>query len=143
MNWWYTVEGITNDGIRIEVWLNGLKNWDPVSAPYSMAKPKDLGSAIGNHRWVKYYEYVNWGNAIDITRLNFGRYICREYNARHSAGKRLWKFNLIFHAEETNLEGLPPYPLEDSTFWSHECYERITNPHFKGTGVTPEPLKKG
>jgi len=123
MNWWYTIEGLLDDESRVEIWRDGLLKWQPTVAPFSVSKPESLGKVIGNHRWVKYYEYLNWGENVDIVRLNFGRYICREYNSRHAGKTRLWKFNLIFHREENMLNG-PAVQLNDAVFWAHVCYEK-------------------
>lgn len=140
INWWYTIEGVQDDGTRIEIWRNGLEKWKGNPAPYSVAKPDNLGEVIGNHRWIKYYEFVNWApeESVNIVRLNFGRYICREYNKRNFDGAKLWKFNIMFRSEDNLLDGTK-VPRFDEVFWSHQCFEKIGNPHFRGDGSTPPP----
>lgn len=123
LNWWYTIEGLRDDTSKIEIWRNGLQNWKPELAPFSVAKPESLGDTVGNHRWIKFYEFFNWGENLDVVRLNFGRYLCREWNKRYRGTERLWKYNIIFHREE-NILNAPPQPLNDIVFWGHECYDR-------------------
>jgi len=123
LNWWYTIEGVREDGKRMEIWRNGLQNWKATMEPFSIEKPLYLGDTVGNHRWVKYYEYLNWGPNGDEVRLSFGRYICREWNKRYHGQDRLWRFSLIFRSEENVLDG-PAILLEPNTLWTHECYVR-------------------
>lgn len=123
MNWWYTVEGVLDDGRKAEIWLNGLQKWEPAIEPYSVDKPTNVGKVVGNHRWIKFYEYVNWGDQVETVRLNFGRYICREYNYRNRGKNRLHTFEIIFHSEQNQL-GAPALPLNNIKYWSHLCYEK-------------------
>lgn len=143
INWWYTIEGTKEDGTRIEIWRNGLENWVGTAAPYSVAKPENLGDVVGNHRWVKYYEFINWAppGVVDVVRLNFGRYICREWNSRYQGGDLLWKFNIIFRSEDNLLDGTH-VPRMDEVYWSHACFEKIANNNFKGPGQTQRPTGK-
>lgn len=134
INWWYTIEGALDDGTKVELWLNGLQKWEAVHEPYSVAKPTNLGEVTGNHRWVKYYEFLNWGGNSEDIRLHFGRYVCREYNRRHWGRERLWQWNLVFHTEENQLDGKPPIPQKDVNFWSHYCYDKINNENIVSFG---------
>eukprot|EP00026_Physarum_polycephalum_P005780 Phypoly_transcript_05818.p1 GENE.Phypoly_transcript_05818~~Phypoly_transcript_05818.p1 ORF type:complete len:625 (+),score=40.45 Phypoly_transcript_05818:215-1876(+) len=123
-NWWYTIEGVQDDGTKIEIWRQGhLTNWVGVKEPYETKEPENLGSVIGNHRWVKFYEYVNWGDNPEVVRLGFGRYICREWNAKYQGPERLHTFNIIYHQAENLLDGAR-IPLKSTVWWSHMCYEK-------------------
>jgi len=122
-NWWYTIEGKLDDDTKVEIWKDGLTKWEARKEPFNQKKPEDLGAAIGNHKWVKLYEYINWGDNVEIVRLNFGRYICREWNGRYQGAQRLHTFSLIYHQEENLLDG-SRLPLRSQVWWSHMCYEK-------------------
>jgi len=121
--WWYTVEGTLDDGSQMELWRNeGMFNWKGNPAPYNRNKPSPFAATIGNHRWFKLYESMNAGPHEEVIRLNLGRYICREYNARHPEN-RVYQFNIIYRNEQQHLDGTRTQ-LGDVTFWSHICYDK-------------------
>lgn len=53
----------------------------------------------------------------------FGRWICREYNARHFREKRLYHFRVIFLIEDQPLGG-PRTNRRSEELWEHVCYEK-------------------
>ncbi|EGC29606.1 hypothetical protein DICPUDRAFT_158792 [Dictyostelium purpureum] len=122
-HWWYTFEGTLDNGDRVELWNNdGLFTWEPNYEPYTRDKPNPYPSCIGNHRWFKVYENLNNGAGYELIRLGLGKWICREYNARHF-DNRLWKFNIIYRNELQHLNNTRSL-LPDQNLWSHICYNK-------------------
>eukprot|EP01132_Coremiostelium_polycephalum_P004161 gene4161-5209_t len=126
IHWWYTYEAELDDGTQMELWNNeGLFTWEGNPAPYSREKPDPYHECIGNHRWFKVYENINTGNGYELVRLGMGRWVCREWNARHTGDKRLYKFNMVYRNEKQNLDDTRTL-LNDVVLWSHVCYDKPT-----------------
>ncbi|EFA76512.1 hypothetical protein PPL_10280 [Heterostelium album PN500] len=124
IHWWYTFEAELDDGQQTELWANdGLFTLEGNPAPYSRDKPYPYASCIGNHRWFKVYENLNTGSGYELIRLGMGRWICREWNLKHTGPKRLHKFNIVYRNEKQNLDNTRTL-LNDVILWSHVCYEK-------------------
>jgi len=98
-------------------------NWEP-NIPVRWEKPDPYHLSFKNHRWFKYYENgINTHPNNDQLRLNWGRYICREYNARHFGKERLYKFSIHWMNELANPDSkriLQP----KQTLWNHVCFDK-------------------
>jgi len=122
-HWWYVFEGNLDDGTQVEIFKNeGLWNWEP-NQPFNFDKPDPFSNSFGNHRWYKYFENGYNGRDTETLRLNFGRYLCREYNSRHFGSKMLYKFTIHFVIEHQNADGTRT-PYTHSPLWNHICYEK-------------------
>lgn len=56
-------------------------------------KPRSLHESMGNHRWFKIFENgLNAHEEREVLKLNFGRWLCREYNERHQGSERLYTY---------------------------------------------------
>jgi len=103
----------------------GLFNWEPHELTWS--KPDPFWRSVKNHRWFKYYENgINSHPNNDQLRLYMGRYICREFNARHFGDSRVWKFSIHWMSEraDADRQELPRIQQEKQTLWNHVCYDR-------------------
>jgi len=123
--WYYVIEGELDNGQKVELWRHGgLLHWQSVEMTW--AKPDVLWPSFKNHRWFKYYENgINSHTFNDLLRLNWGRYICREYNSRHIGKEALFKFLIHWVPEQVNPD--KPKEREERTkqiIWNHICYER-------------------
>lgn len=97
---------------------------------------------MGNHRWFKLFENgLNSHDYREELRLNFGRWLCREYNSRHDGDDRLYLFEVCLHrpfdflrhkfsihwmnerVDVVKQDGTR-YPLPRQTLWNHMCYEK-------------------
>ncbi len=108
---WYVIPGTLADGRIIDVFKNG--------APVNFAKPARVSSSYPDYRWQKYL--MNMANSnYSAYRLYFGKYICRQWNERHSGLTTLENFE-IFYVQEFTLSGgikTAPQPI---SLWRHEC----------------------
>jgi hypothetical protein len=125
--WWYNIEGDLHDGRKAEVSNDGaLFTFEP-NLPHSFDKPYSVHVSMGNHRWFKLFENgLNAHEYREELRLNFGRWLCREYNSRHTGDDRLWKFSIHWMNERIDVQKQDGtrYPLPRQTLWNHMCYDR-------------------
>jgi len=126
VTWWYNFEGYLDDGTHVELFNDGaLHSFEP-NTPHTFNKP-NVHESIGNHRWFKLFENgLNSHSQREEIRLYFGRWFCREYNARHFGSKKLHKYSIHFMYERLNFEKMDGsrYPPAKETIWNHICYEK-------------------
>jgi len=126
ITWWYNFEGYLDDGTHVELFNNGAMHNFEANVPHTFDKP-DIHLSIGNHRWFKLFENgINSHSQREDIRLYFGRWFCREYNARHSGTKRLWKYSIHFVFERLDMAKMDGsrFPPARETIWNHLCYEK-------------------
>jgi len=123
---YYTIVAKLEGGEEIELWRNGgifewvgnkQVNWDP---------PEPFHVPFYNHRWFKYYETYNRGmDNVEVhpLRLAFGRYLCREWNNRHSGNDTLYTFDVFYmwHDRYENYTFSEPH---QELIWGHICYDK-------------------
>ncbi len=86
----------------------------------SWEKPQDVAGIYKNVQWRQYLYWIREPGNHDQFRQHFGRYICREWNARHAGAEQLKDFQIIYMHEET----LPGYQLstpQKVVLWEHSC----------------------
>jgi hypothetical protein len=125
--WWYNIEAELHDGRKAEISYDGaLFTFEP-NIPHTFDKPYSVHNSMGNHRWFKLFENgLNSHEYREDLRLNFGRWMCREYNSRHDGNDRVHKFSIHWMSErvDTQKQDGTRYPLPKQTLWNHMCYER-------------------
>lgn len=125
-HFWYNIDATLDDGRNVELFSNaGLFTWEPSEQTWQ--KPDPFYINFKNHRWFKFFENgVNSHPRNDVLRLNFGRWICRNYNARHSGEDRLYTFQLNYMSE--SYDGLKPFAPRvaqpKQLLWNHRCYDK-------------------
>ena len=120
-NWWINIKAQLVDGIELELFSDeGLFRW--VGTNFTGEPPNPVHKSFKNHRWFKYFENGFNSDFGDI-RLLFGRYICREWNARHNKGRILWTFQVLLTSESINLDGSKPVRFLPNTLWNHQCFD--------------------
>jgi hypothetical protein len=115
---WYVMPGTLED--RQEVDLMGVTRDDFNLHEVSWEKPQDVRSNFKNEHWRKYLENVR-GYEYTGAHQYLARYICREWNARHTGSEQLTNFEIIYMSELT----LPDYeysPPKQSVLWEHSCF---------------------
>lgn len=125
--WWYNIEGELGDHTKVELFANGALFTHIPNIPHSFDKPPSNRVYMGfkNHRWFKYFENgYNHHSAYETIRLEFGRWVCREFNGVHEGDKRLWKFSVHLMSEYDNAQhdGTRTFAGKQ-TVWNHLCYE--------------------
>eukprot|EP01133_Synstelium_polycarpum_P012399 gene12399-14551_t len=93
-HWWHAIHGDLEDGTQVELFKNNTFHdmGGPINTVVDFEKPIPFDTTYGNHRWFKYWE--NGFNAYggDALRLEAGRFICRQFNAKHFGPKMLYRF---------------------------------------------------
>jgi len=120
-HFWHIIQAKLADGSEVELFKDGaLWTWKP-NEPFSFTHPKDQFITYRSHPWYKFWESYNWNDASDVLRLNFGRWVCREYNKRHGGTpKELKTFNVWINWESVNLDHSRT-PGDREILWQHVC----------------------
>ena len=118
-DFWYTIEGNTSAGTKVEVWRNGgFFTWEG-NEYTGFDKPEPVWYSFRNHRWFKYFEVYNQADREGM-RLGLGRYICREYNTHHPDAKihiyRVWVI------EERHFLNGSSEIFSKIVLWEHKCW---------------------
>jgi hypothetical protein len=117
---WYVIPGTLRSEQQVD--LMPLTRDDFNLHEVSWEKPRYVPSTFKNEHWREYLENIS---QVDYAnqRLHFGRYLCREWNARYAGDQQLEAFQITYMLEET----LPDYrtaTLENVVLWEHNCFER-------------------
>jgi len=120
-HWYYIFQAELEDGREVEIFKNeGLFRWE-YNIPFNFDKPEPFAPSFKNHRWYKFFEMGFNGANHENVRLNFGRWVCREWNARHEGNDRLYHYTVHFLLEWQNLYG-DRNPPTKQVLWDHICY---------------------
>lgn len=120
-HWYYVIQAQGDTGEEFELFRNeGIFKWEG-NKPFSFDKPSPFHLSFKNHRWYKFFEMGFNGDHHENIRLNFGRWICREYNSVHSGKERLYTFKVWFMLEWQALYG-GRAPPSKQVLWEHVCY---------------------
>ena len=105
------------NGTETEMHKNeGMWKWEGVPLGDDWSKPDPFHLSYGNHRWIKFYEQLNSHTHNSQIRLEYGRYICREWNARHSLGAQVYEFKIWWLSEFQVIDGTTE-PREKELLW--------------------------
>jgi hypothetical protein len=113
---WYIIPGTLQGGREVD--LAGVLRDEFSAQEVSWEKPRDVRSTFKNEHWRKYLEVVRQHHMAQ--HLYLSRYICREWNARHSGGEQLIDLEIVYVQEWT----LPDYEYstpERNVLWEHDC----------------------
>ena len=120
-NWWLNIQATLADNRQVEIFTEeGLKKWK--SSPFTGEPGKEFHKSIGNTRWEKFFEDAFIENFPNV-RLEFGRYVCREWNARNKDGDVLWQFHIIHTSETITIDGSPPHRFTPTKISFHKCFD--------------------
>jgi hypothetical protein len=90
-----------------------------VGEEVSWEKPRYVAGTLKNERWRKYLEKIS-GEEYADQRKQFGRYICREWNALHAGAEQLIALQIIF-MEETTLPNYQPSTPQKVVLGTYGC----------------------
>jgi hypothetical protein len=117
---WYVIPGTLRDGQQVDL-MPAFTHYDfRVGKEVSWEKPRYVPGTLRNEHWRKYMERIREEEYTD-QRQHFGRYICREWNARHADTEQLLDLQIIFMEETT----LPNYQLstpQKVVLGEHSCF---------------------
>lgn len=135
---WYVIPATLSNGKEINLFKNGPMLSKPGLFPVSYEKPDSLARMYPDQRWQKYLMNIAEKENSKY-RLDYGKYLCRIWNANHTGGEKLLTFKMMFMLEQTPAPGTPETTVQPMTLWQHRCFENIPPP-------TPEnvapPTKK-
>jgi hypothetical protein len=115
---WYVIPGTLRDGRTVDVMA--VTRDDYRLHEVSWEKPRYVPDTFKNEHWRKYLENI-WSEQHADQRLHLGRYICREWNARHAGAEQLMTFQITYMLEET----LPDYRRstpQKTVLSEHTCF---------------------
>jgi len=74
-----------------------------------------------NHRWYKFFESYVYHESSETIKLETGRYICREYNSKHTNNPlQTWDMHQC-----TSISKWEPYgektDFQCTVVWEHNC----------------------
>lgn len=74
-------------------------------------------------RWTKYINNIVYEGDNSPWTLEFGRYLCRRWNANPPRGRpQLKTFKLFREEHKVPLEGEPPEEWKEQMIWDHHCF---------------------
>ncbi|NNE82495.1 MAG: DUF393 domain-containing protein [Alphaproteobacteria bacterium] len=114
---WPVIRGELKDGTIVDVYNRA------VGEP-STAKPKFVSTVFANYRWRKYLSILEDQTYEDVPQLmalNYGRYLCRRWNADAAPEKQLSTFTIQFNVERTPPPG-GVKELTERVVWNHDCF---------------------
>ena len=124
---WYVIPGVLADGREINLFKNGPMLSKPGFFPVSYAKPDALARMYPDQRWQKYLMNIAEKEHSEY-RMDYGKYLCRTWNAHHERSEKLLTFKMIFMLEQTPPPGTPERSAQPMTLWQHRCFENIPPP---------------
>lgn len=95
---WFVLPGTLRGGQEVDLLPVTHDDFDP--HPVSWEKPQLVSGTDENEHWRKYLQSIRQEEYAD-QRLYFARYICREWNARHTGPERLVGFQITYMSEIT------------------------------------------
>ncbi len=116
---WYVIPGTLRGGQQVDL-MAVTRDDFRVNEGVSWEKPRYVAETYKNEHWRKYLERIRLEEHVD-QRVHFGRYICREWNARHTEDETLETFQIVYMLEMTP----PDYELatpEQELVWEHTCF---------------------
>lgn len=114
---WFVFPGTLQDGQRVD--LMPVTRDDFALNELSWEKPRLVADADKNEHWRKYLQSIRKEENVD-QRLYFSRYICREWNERHTGPERLETFDIVYMLETTQPDYRTTKP-ERVTLRNHRC----------------------
>jgi hypothetical protein len=115
---WYVIPGTLRGGQQTD--LMSVTRDDYGLHEVLWEKPQDVTSTYKNEHWRKCLENL-WLQQHADQRLHFGRYICREWNARHTGAEQLMTFQITYMLEQTLANHRPSTP-QKAILWEHRCF---------------------
>ncbi|WP_155893967.1 hypothetical protein [Cystobacter fuscus] len=142
---WDVAPGVLASGREINVFTGDALSFE---------QPKDLIQSIGGFRWRQYLTLMNWyptWNPKNITsyhvieyaamRRDLARYLCRQWNARHTGADMLVRMNLaMVIAPVRYAQPKPSYRVVELLEQAHPCEDVGASPA-RGPVAAPEHLE--
>lgn len=115
---WFVIPGELQNGKKVELSAVTLGDFS-VHEDVNWEKPHRVADTFKDLHWRKYMVNLLPSQHEELRRY-FGKYVCREWDARHDEGEDLQRFQLYYMVEPT----LPDYRTVDPSrvlLWRHRC----------------------
>jgi hypothetical protein len=130
----YVFVATRKDGSTVELNQNGaLFRFEP-NLNVSFEPPANYHTNYGSDdRWCQYLIAMQQTKNGEYVQRSFGRWLCREFNARHDAGCKLFNFSVYEVAERAQLD---TEPTVDSPVlrWTYSCFD-------EAVALSPEEIR--
>ena len=116
---WFIIPGTLRGGTQLDL-MPVTRGDFKIHEGVTEAKPRRVSDIFRDKSWRKYMTGIETRRNEDM-RLYFGKYICREWNARYQGSEQLTRFQLYLIEERT----LPDYRTAEPRkirLWSHRCF---------------------
>jgi len=118
-DFWLIIEGNLTSGEAVELFRDeGIWKWEGNEMTYD--PPEPFYKSFKSHRWYKYFEVYVQENQEPL-RLEFGKFICREWNRRYEDEDVLQTFNIWIMEHTHLLDGTDGEPY-GNIIYSHTCF---------------------
>jgi len=119
---YFVIPGELVDGTQIELFHNGgLHTWIP-NKMVNWNEPDPYHIPFKNHRWLKFTDFLRISTFPEDI-VNFGRFICREYNKRQpNIGSNLFTFQ-IYLMEQRVFPNNTWTEIVPRSLHSHVCFD--------------------
>ncbi len=125
---WIVIPGTLRDGTQIDLFRLGGPAPDLSlyrdGEGVSFERPASVLYRVKNYRWLGMMDRLIHYKRGDRQALLYGRYLCREWNARQHGDKQLESFQIVAMARDDHPEprtyGTADYQRE--VVWSHWCF---------------------
>lgn len=119
---WIQIHGKTVGGQTVDLFAEGgpvprVANPETI-APSSTGRPDLPSATYANNRWRLLLKRIVY-REIEGAALNYGRYICREWNDEHLGATRLETFTIRFFHRPVPQGGSEYY---EELIWDHGCF---------------------
>lgn len=118
---WIVIPAELQDGTKIDLFKNGPMLKNEINSSVSYEKPWNVAAKYPDQRWQKYMMNIAEANNMSY-RLSYGQYLCRTWNAKHTDGKTLMSFKIMFMEEITPPPGKQQEPIKPIVLWNHHCF---------------------
>lgn len=114
---WPVIEGELTDGTIVDIYsgTKGLADFD---------KPEVVSKVYANYRWRKFLSQLEdqtYENTPQVLALNYGRYLCRNWERQHPDDLPLATFEIYFQIERSQPPG-QVRSVETRQVWNHDCF---------------------
>jgi hypothetical protein len=116
---WYVVPGTLRSGQQVDLMANIAHDDFSLREGVSWERPQDVASTFKNKHWRKYLKEIRQEDNADLRRY-FGRYICRQWNARNTGADQLVNLEIAY-MEETTRPNYQRTTPEKRVLREHSC----------------------
>ena len=110
---WFVVAGTLYDGRKLDLFNDGK--------PLTWKKPRLVSATFVTDRWRKFMLSLYQEEGDDYL-LNYGKYLCRQWNGTHYGNDTLETLEVAFMREDILATG-GKMPSRKVSLWRHECVD--------------------